>query len=663
MSRRKKTSGGQAIVMVSLALFSMAGMMGLAVDLGWSYFTQKVAQASADGAALAAVHEAWARKNGLSSGWACGTGTSASYCQPASPADCSTIQSDTASNLYHGCLYAKNIGFNYSSATAHQNVRIQADVGPALGGSFPPTVTGIVQSNMVYWVTVRSVQTTPQLFSSLLGNTTGPVAAIATAAAVNTILPGSFYGLNREGDCLTDIGKYDCGVDIDVKSAGNATCLDAAGNNTNISAKVCAAGGVFLASSCNGGTTNIAGCTDPGNNAKPNWAGSAQNNATVWGGSSTIVNNSGSVTSDGKTSGDSSWIPQHTNSSNPKFFDDPTHKLTQPPLMANSAIGTCGIQGGNLSATTAYGPFQYYSYTNTDATGKPIPDGKTITVNGNNTVSFSPSGGCPGGFFQSGASAGSFPNYIFYGGLVMNPGGGSGGNNTTINFGAGQYVMAGTLNNTSATSCDGPCVFAAVNNGNLNDTSGGAGAQFIFTDTKYPGAPSQSCYPDCLQTQMQAIPNYNNASSQLQNLVQGDVEIKNVTATLTAPQPATGTTLAPWTNVLFWQDRRNSSDTINTTDGSLISQSGPCTGCNVTATSPRFLMGPGGAALTLTGVLYQPRGAWFELTSGGSKTGGAIKLQLITGALTCGSGGCGSATVQLLSPTAPIIEFVTALIQ
>ena len=74
-------------------------------------------------------------------------------------------------------------------------------------------------------------------------------------------------------------------------------------------------------------------------------------------------------------------------------------------------------------------------------------------------------------------------------------------------------------------------------------------------------------------------------------------------------------------------------------------------------------MGTGGAALTLTGVLYQPRGAWFELTSGGSKTGGAIKLQLITGALTCGSGGCGSATVQLLSPTAPILEFVTALIQ
>ena len=659
MSRRKKTSGGQAIVMVSLALFSMAGMMGLAVDLGWSYFTQKVAQASADGAALAAVHEAWARKGGLSSGWVCGTGASATYCQPASPADCATIQSDTASNLYHGCLYAKNIGFNYAAAGSRQNVRIQADVGPALGGSFPPTVTGILQANMVYWVTVRSVQETPQLFSSLLGNTKGTVAAIATAAAVNTILPGSFYGLNHAGDCLTDGAKgakYDCGTDIDVSSAGNTTCLDASGNNTNITGKVCAAGGIFLASSCNGGATNIAGCTDPGGKAA-NFAGSAINNAIVWGGNSTMVNNTGSVTSDGKVAGDSNWIPAHTNSSDQKMFTDPTHKLTQPPLTTSSgALSTCGIQGGVLPAGT-WGPYQYYSYSSKDASGKPIPDGKTITVNNNNTVNFASNGTCPpGGYFQSsgGTPDGTLPNYIFYGGLVMNPGTGAGGNNTTINFGSGQYVMAGTLNNTTTSGCNGPCVFGAVNNGNLNGSS--SGTQFIFTDAKYPG----------LDTQVQAIPNYNNALSQIPNLVQGDIEVKNVTATLTAPQPAAGSTLAPWTNFLFWQDRRNSPDTLNLTDGSLdpnSTQGTPCSGCDVTSTSPRFLMGPGGANMKFTGVLYQPRGAWFELTSGGAKTGGTLKLQLITGALTCGGSGCGSATVQLLSPTAPVIEFVTALIQ
>src|SRR5579862_8995692 len=75
MTRRKRTSGGQAIVMVTLALFSMVGMMGLAVDLGWSYFSQKQAQAAADTAALAAAQEAVTRLGVTSdvSGFNCGS--------------------------------------------------------------------------------------------------------------------------------------------------------------------------------------------------------------------------------------------------------------------------------------------------------------------------------------------------------------------------------------------------------------------------------------------------------------------------------------------------------------------------------------------------------------------------------------------------------------
>ena len=73
-------------------------------------------------------------------------------------------------------------------------------------------------------------------------------------------------------------------------------------------------------------------------------------------------------------------------------------------------------------------------------------------------------------------------------------------------------------------------------------------------------------------------------------------------------------------------------------------------------------MGPGNAVMNLKGVLYQPRGAWFELDGGGASTGTALTLQLITGALAC-NGGCGSASVVLAAPSAPVIEFVTALIQ
>ena len=39
---------GQVLIMVTLALLMLCGMLGLVVDLGWSYFTKKSAQAAAD---------------------------------------------------------------------------------------------------------------------------------------------------------------------------------------------------------------------------------------------------------------------------------------------------------------------------------------------------------------------------------------------------------------------------------------------------------------------------------------------------------------------------------------------------------------------------------------------------------------------------------------
>src|SRR6266571_4575679 len=82
MDKRRKTrnlraaSGGQAIVLVTLALFAMAGLMGLAVDLGWSFYLKKQAQSSADAAALSAVQEAKNRLVGTSmSTFSCPDGT------------------------------------------------------------------------------------------------------------------------------------------------------------------------------------------------------------------------------------------------------------------------------------------------------------------------------------------------------------------------------------------------------------------------------------------------------------------------------------------------------------------------------------------------------------------------------------------------------------
>ena len=66
MNKRRQKSSGQALVMVTMGLVAMAGLMGLAVDMGWSFFVQKQAQAVADAAALAAVQEAMAQ---VSAAW------------------------------------------------------------------------------------------------------------------------------------------------------------------------------------------------------------------------------------------------------------------------------------------------------------------------------------------------------------------------------------------------------------------------------------------------------------------------------------------------------------------------------------------------------------------------------------------------------------------
>ena len=41
-----------------MSLFAMCGLLGLAIDLGWSYFVKKSAQNAADAGALAAAYAA-----------------------------------------------------------------------------------------------------------------------------------------------------------------------------------------------------------------------------------------------------------------------------------------------------------------------------------------------------------------------------------------------------------------------------------------------------------------------------------------------------------------------------------------------------------------------------------------------------------------------------
>ncbi len=97
MKRRKTKSGGQAIVLVTLALFAMAGVMGLAVDLGYSFFVEKQAQAAADAAALGAVQEAVVRiraGGGAVTGFTCASkGTGSTQVDCAARTSCASITS------------------------------------------------------------------------------------------------------------------------------------------------------------------------------------------------------------------------------------------------------------------------------------------------------------------------------------------------------------------------------------------------------------------------------------------------------------------------------------------------------------------------------------------------------------------------------------------
>ena len=692
MTRRKK-SGGQAIVLVTLALLAMCGMMGLAVDMGWSFFVHKQAQAAADAAALGATQEAIKRISGngvIVSAFTCasgGTGATQADCET-TPVSCASVVA--TSNLNNGCQYAKQNGFDWTNP--RQTVTIQSNDGAV--ANLPPTAPGVV--NMVYWVTVRTVQTVPQLFSSILNRSEGTVSAVATAAIAASIGPGQFYGMDRKGDCLgwtgvagNLVGGSNCGVDVTLSPGGGQQT--ACGNSN---ANLCAPAGILLSSQCN---TTSTGVCDSGA------AADGGNNGVAMGSSLTIMGD-GTAANDGKVTG--SWNNMSGKALSPLYtmdtntFRDPTslNSTPQPPLASElsaggvtPAIGSCGYLGGMIPPGVTLGPYQYYSYQIVNRVA--VPDGKPISFTG--SVAFSKSAvGCPdplktgtvistnpNGVSQSSSQ---FPTYIFYGG--MNAG------SSTLTMGAGQYVMAGT--NTQVN----------VNGGNKNvdvvfQESGATitgdqntGTMWVFTDAAYPG----------MDTQLANIPGNITA---IQNLTQGSMYFKDGSFDL---QGLIGSTnqgsnlpaaLNSYSGIAWWQDRRNSDVGYNKNyvSGNGCASASDCTGddgtvtycatggsCthpdstklanmlqanHVTATSPGVVMDPGNANIALNGVFYQPRGAWLNFVAGNAgftctqaQGGGPNQqcpLQVITGALLLKNG---TVSLNLAGPTDPIITYKPVLI-
>ena len=230
---RSTNRRGQVLLMVTFALIPMVGMIGLVTDIGYMRYVQRSAQKAADAAVLAAIAHYKATQTG--SVFTCGSGSSAPswVCNNPTPYNCPGNLKAASNPVDDACLYAQQNGFNPTSGS-RQNVAITSDVSPSASNPIP-TAPGV--NNGAWWITARVTQSVPNLFSAVMGNTSGLVAARATAA----IQPGlaCVYALDPSAQgAYTQNGSTafnaNCGIYVDSNNA-SAAMLGKGGATVNAS--------------------------------------------------------------------------------------------------------------------------------------------------------------------------------------------------------------------------------------------------------------------------------------------------------------------------------------------------------------------------------------------------------------------------------------------
>lgn len=599
-----KRTRGQALVMVTLALFAMCGLIGLAVDLGWSFFVRRAAQRAADNAALAAAIGALTAV-GQGGSFSCG-GILACQSSAACPAN---PTSPPASSVDTACLYAKQNGFLTGGNGNRQTVSVEAGVtAPGCDTASPPncipTAPGVAA---YYYVTVRVGETVPQLFSAMLGNTVATVSARATAGVMDSVTIGSLILLNRENDASPVTGR---GVN-----------LDGQGGST-----IQVPGGILMASQCNG------------NNCDGRYAGKLQGGQNLTSPFTYIRGVGRACAGNLGCTSQSSWVaPPTSGKPDGAPFYDPMEGKGQPPLSA--AVGnprpySATIPGGAANNPTILPPGNYFM-TATDRFGNVTATGDPIVLGA--------------GHFQFGScGSGAFPQWTFFGGLR------TGSGNAVVTFTPGRYVFAGQNRG------EGAPMFEISNGTILQDcTAGGgqntdAGEIFIFTDTRYPGLDPQvanagpvAAIRDTLTFGVAGIKTGNNDNSQITLHGLND-QHPNVDAE----------GLDPFSPTVFWQDQRNSRVKYladGNLDVSCGSRTNPCTNSPENDLSREMFL-RATPNVTIYGAAYQPRGAWLNLQAGGNYTG---PLQIVTGAVRLQ----GSPPLNLSSISNPITRRVAALVE
>lgn len=197
-TRRK----GQILVMTTLLIIPMLGLLGLVTDVGYMHFVKMSAQTAAEAAARAAILQMHATVGGSS--LTCGGAVVCADTPTACPANVTT----PSNAMENGCMYAQQHGFN---STGNQLVTYQTGVS-----STPPTAPGTGTPS--YWATFRVMQKVPQLFSAILGNPYGFVAARSTAALTGAT--DCIYALNPSASGAVSVGgtaslTSSCGLYVD----------------------------------------------------------------------------------------------------------------------------------------------------------------------------------------------------------------------------------------------------------------------------------------------------------------------------------------------------------------------------------------------------------------------------------------------------------------
>ena len=195
---------GQILLMTTLIAVPMFGMLGLVTDLGYMHFVKMSAQSAAEAAAESAMIDFHETTGG--SVYTCGGNVVCTSGQT----NCTPSITNPVNSVQHGCMYAQAHGFNGTGSVTYETGT----------SSTPPTASGMGTAS--YWVTFRTYQSVPQLFSAVLGNFNGLVVGRSTAAVIGAA--DCIYALNPSAAGAISVGgtaslTSSCGILVDSNNA------------------------------------------------------------------------------------------------------------------------------------------------------------------------------------------------------------------------------------------------------------------------------------------------------------------------------------------------------------------------------------------------------------------------------------------------------------